>query len=68
MGIEVKLKRWKQYIEELFCDDRPDSLLGVNFEFNEEGQVIMKDEVLLTIKTQKNTKATVPGNINAELN
>lgn len=43
VGIETNLNLWKQYIEELFRDNRPDSHSGLNFELKEEGPAITKN-------------------------
>ena len=57
LGVEDKLKRWKEYTESLFKADRenppsPDEII------NEASPEITKSEVAHAIKLQKNGKAT----------
>lgn len=57
-GTEDKLKRWKQYMEMLYHDDRSalPSLEDIEV-VNELGPDITKEEVVHAIKLQKNGKA-----------
>ena len=66
LGAVGKLKRWKEYIEHLFSDDRgepppPDARI------NEISPEITKSEVMYAIKAQKNGKATGPDEVYAEV-
>lgn len=67
LGIEDKLKRWKEYVEALFDDERPNTSPEVDHILNEVGPPITKTEVAHAIKSQKNGKATGPDNVYAEV-
>lgn len=67
LGIENKLQRWKEYVEELFDDGRPNTPPEADESVNERGPEITKDEVIHAIKAQKDGKATGPDNIHAEV-
>ena len=54
MEIEDVKERWSEYIEDLFRDQRPDSL---NLSLNDEGPGIMNEEVRLAVKSMKKGKA-----------
>lgn len=65
IGVEEKLNRWKQYVEELF-NDRRTAEPNIDFLSNESSPTITKDEVRHAIKLQKNGKATGPDQVHAE--
>ncbi|XP_044750612.1 uncharacterized protein LOC123310952 [Coccinella septempunctata] len=67
VGTEEKLVRWKEYIQKLFDDDRPNASPSINKEINEKGPIISKQEVIHAIKAQKEGKATGLDKINAEV-
>src|SRR5688572_27679911 len=58
------IKRWTEYIQELFEDDR-EAMPRIRKDI--EGPEILKDEVRFTIKQMKRKKACGPDNIFAEL-
>ncbi|RUS72309.1 hypothetical protein EGW08_019932 [Elysia chlorotica] len=63
MDIDDILKRWSQYVEELFDDMR-----GLRpLIWNNEGPPIMEEEVRNAIKKMKHNKATRPDEIPVEL-
>lgn len=63
---EAKLKRWKEYIEDLYSDNRPEVPPTMDDQINKSGPEITKSEVIHPVKTQKSRKATGPDNIHAE--
>lgn len=67
LGIEGKLRRWKEYVEELFDDDRPNKPPPEDQVTNEKAPEISKSEVIHAIKILKNRKATGPDKIHAEI-
>lgn len=54
LGIEAKLRRWKEYLEELLDDDRPVEPPQTIENMNKTGPEITKGEVIHAIKAQKN--------------
>lgn len=67
LGINNKLRRWKEYVEELFNDSRPNTPPEADEDINESGPEITKGEIIHAIKTQRDGKATGPDNIHAEV-
>lgn len=67
LGVENKLQRWREYVEELFNDSRPYTPPAADELMNEKGLEITKDEIIHAVKSQKDGKATGPDNINAEV-
>lgn len=63
--LQQKLMTWKNYVEELFDDERQehniDSIQG------DEGPEITKEEILYAIKTMKNGKSPGPDGLTSEL-
>lgn len=60
VGVEEKLKQWKEYVKAIFNDARHDqSPLGNDV--NESSPDIMEEEVRRAIKLQENNKAVGPG-------
>ena len=55
MELEDVKARWKEYIEELFYDDRPDMPSYDNI--NDEGPCILQQEVRVAIESMKKGKA-----------
>uniref|UniRef100_A0A8D8WPG5 Craniofacial development protein 2 n=1 Tax=Cacopsylla melanoneura TaxID=428564 RepID=A0A8D8WPG5_9HEMI len=61
--IKRKIKRWTEYVEELFRDERPE-----REEFRlQEGIPIMKEEVIKALKNSKPRKAAGPDEVPSEL-
>lgn len=48
---EPKLKRWKEYVEELFNDDRLNKKPMIDTNTKQIGPAITKSEIILSIKT-----------------
>jgi hypothetical protein len=63
--LEEQLKTWKNYIEELFADDRQQSELS-NIQ-GDEGPEITEEEVMYALKRMKNGKAPGPDEIPTEI-
>lgn len=64
-----KLSRWKEYVEELFDDERPelveDDVTG-QIDATTEDTEIKAEEVIYAIKAMKNGKAVGPDNLHCE--
>jgi hypothetical protein len=67
IGIEDKLKRWQEYVKELFRDNRTDPRVEIETAVLDEGPEITRSEVIAAIKSQKNNKAPGPDQIHAEM-
>lgn len=63
--IEQKLIKWKEFVEDLFHDDRPNEY-DVLLEYHETGPSITFDEVNNAISRSKTRKATGPDEIFAD--
>lgn len=63
---EQKLRRWKEYIEELFHDQRQENVYAAS-QSRDEGPEITKSEVMTAVKCMKNNKAAGPDGIPGEL-
>lgn len=63
---EGKLARWKEYIQELFDDDRQQEMVEEDIE-RELGPTITKEEVMHAIKMAKSNKSPGPDEIPAEI-
>jgi len=63
----VKLKRWREYIEDLSNDNRSDVQPITNDQINEKGPDITKEEVIHATKAQKDRKATGSDGTHAEV-
>lgn len=61
-----RLERWKEYIQELFDDERQEDLINEDTD-EESGPDITKEEVLYAIKLSKNNKAPGPDQIPIEI-
>ncbi|KAI5707314.1 hypothetical protein M8J77_000030 [Diaphorina citri] len=66
INTEDKLKVWKQYIEDLFNDDRPD-MVETNITTETSGREISVAEIEYALKTSKNRKSPGPDNIPSEV-
>ena len=64
MEVEEVKARWDEYIGELFLDQRPETYGG---EFNNEGPVILKEEVKKAMKSLKAGKAVGSDGIDIEM-
>lgn len=64
--INGKLERWKEYIQELFEDERQPEAINEE-EDQENGPNITKEEVTNAIKLMKNNRASGPDEIPAEI-
>lgn len=61
-----KLERWKEYIEELFEDERQQETTDGDTD-KEQGPNITKEEVMYAVKTAKNKKAPGPDETPTEI-
>lgn len=66
IGIEGKLKRWTEYVETLFNDDRQNVTIARE-DTEEAAPRITKREVMYAIKLQKDGKSTGPDGIYSEI-
>ena len=66
MEKEKLLERWKEYIYELFEDNRPPEYLATRRE--KEKLPMLKEEIVKTIKSMRKGKAASPDEVYIELN
>lgn len=67
VDLQEKIKTWKEYVEQLFDDIRPDVIEQVNVAERDEGPDITKAEVIHAINMQKDGKTTGPDKIHSEI-